>query len=121
MLAYNDLLLDKAANDTAAEFVREKIGEIVQRSRDGEDCCSPRTTRSAPSGICVDTDYYETFNRPNVTLVDLRPIRSRRSRRMRVRTGAREYAFDAIVLATGFDAMTGALPKIDIAAATARR
>ena len=68
------------------------------------------TIRSAPSGSCVDTDYYETFNRDNVTLVDLRE--RRRSRRSRRRVSAppdAEYDARRIVFATGFDAMTGPL------------
>ena len=71
MLAYNNLLLDRAANDTAASFVREKIAEIV---RDPETAkkLQPEDHPIGSKRICVDTDYYATFNRPNVTLVDIR-------------------------------------------------
>ena len=113
MLAYNNLILDKAANDTAADFVRGKIAEIVR---------DPQTARllqpdNHPIGskrICVDTDYYATFNRPNVTLVDIRPEGIEEIRPDAVRVQSKDYEIDALVLATGFDAMTGSVAKIDI-------
>ncbi|MGO8913410.1 MAG: flavin-containing monooxygenase [Bradyrhizobium sp.] len=113
MLAYNNLLLDTAANDTAAGFVRQKIAEIVR---------DPGTARKLQPGdhpigskrICVDTDYYATFNRPNVTLVDLKSDPIEEILPNAVRAGARDYEIDALVLATGFDAMTGSVAKIDI-------
>jgi cyclohexanone monooxygenase len=64
--------------------------------------------------ICVDTNYYETFNRDNVTLVDIRRTPIETITRHGVRTREAEYALDSIVFATGFDAMTGALLSIDI-------
>ncbi len=113
MLAYNNLLLDQVANDTAANFVREKITEIV---------ADPATARllqpdNHPIGtkrICVDTDYYATFNLPNVTLVDIRPDGIEEIRDHAVRVRGNDYEIDALVLATGFDAMTGSVAKIDI-------
>jgi cyclohexanone monooxygenase len=113
MSSYNDLLFDKNANDTAAAFIREKIAEIVK---------DPETARllqpdNHPIGskrICVDTDYYATFNRPNVKLVDLRTSPIDRVTEGGVRAGAKDYPVDALVLATGFDAMTGSVAKIDI-------
>ncbi|HLX16513.1 MAG TPA: NAD(P)/FAD-dependent oxidoreductase [Bradyrhizobium sp.] len=113
MLAYNNLILDKAANDTAADFVRGKIAEIVK---------DPETARllqpdNHPIGskrICVDTEYYATFNRPNVTLVDIRFNGIDEILPSAVRTGGKNYEIDALVLATGFDAMTGSVAKIDI-------
>ncbi len=113
MTVYNNLALDKAANDTAASFVREKIGEIVK---------DPETARllqptSYPIGtkrICIDTDYFETFNRDNVALVDLRSNPIERILPQGVRLAQGEVGLDALVLATGFDAMTGSVAKIDI-------
>jgi cyclohexanone monooxygenase len=113
MLAYNNLILDKAANDTAADFVRGKIAEIVN---------DPKTARllqpdNHPIGskrICIDTDYYATFNRPNVTLVDIRSKGIEEILPHALRAGARDYEIDSIVFATGFDAMTGSVAKIDI-------
>jgi cyclohexanone monooxygenase len=113
LLAYNNLILDKAANDTAADFVCGKIADIVE---------DPQTARllqpdNHPIGskrICVDTDYYATFNRPNVTLVDIRPEGIEEILPQGVRVQSKDYEVDALVLATGFDAMTGSVAKIDI-------
>ena len=113
MLAYNNLILDKAANDTAADFVRGKIAEIV---RDPETArrLQPDNHPIGTKRICVDTDYYATFNRPNVTLVDIRDAGIDEILPSAVRAGGRDYEIDALVLATGFDAMTGSVAKIDI-------
>ena len=110
--AYNDLLLVRAANETARQFVIGKLHEIVE---DPE--VAAKLTPDQVVGckrLCVDTGYWATFNRPNVTLVDLRetPIEAITERGIRT-TGA-EHELDAIVYATGFDAMTGALARIDI-------
>ena len=111
--AYADILTSQDANDTAAEFFRKKIRAIV---RDPE-VAAALTPTDYPLGtkrLCVDTDYYATFNRDNVSLVDLRktPIEAITPRG--VRTTAAEYTVDSLVFATGFDAMTGALLKMDI-------
>jgi cation diffusion facilitator CzcD-associated flavoprotein CzcO len=111
--AFSDLLISREANDMAADFVRAKIGETVH----DEDVAATLMPRDYPIGtkrICVDIDYYETYNRDNVTLVDLRrsPIEELTPRGLR--TTDAEYELDAIVFATGFDAMTGALVNIDI-------
>jgi cyclohexanone monooxygenase len=110
--AFIDLLLDKNANDTAAEFVRAKIHGIV-KDPVVADRLSPKTVIGCKR-LCVDTGYFDTFNRPNVELVDVSetPITAITPHGLRV--GDREFAFDAIVFATGFDAMTGALSKIDV-------
>lgn len=113
MHAYNDILVDKAANDTAAEFVRGKIREAVANPQTAE-ALLPHGHPLGAKRICVDTDYYETFNRDNVTLVDVRRAPIERLTNAGLRTGGRDYAFDAIVFATGFDAMTGALDAIAI-------
>ena len=111
MGAFSDLLLDPAANDMAAEFVRSKIRETVR---------DPKLAQMlSPHGIlgcrrlCVDTSYWETFNRPNVSLVDLSdaPVEAFTPEGLRV--AGKHYALDAIVFATGFDAMTGALLNIN--------
>src|SRR6266852_5902355 len=113
MSVYNNLALDKAANDTAADFVRDKIAEIVK---------DPETARllqpnSHPIGtkrICIDTDYFATFNRPNLTLVDIKAHPIEEILPDGLRAGGKAYELDALVLATGFDAMTGSVAKIDI-------
>jgi len=110
--AFGDLLLDRRANQTAAEFVREKIREIVRDPAVAEKL-SPKQLIGCKR-LCVDTGYYATFNRGNVSLVDVSetPIEAITQRGVRV-AGA-EYEVDAIVFATGFDAMTGALLAVDI-------
>ena len=120
MHAYNDLLVDEAANRTAADFVRARIRETVADPAVAEALC-PTDYPIFAKRICVDTDYYETFNRENVTLVDLRETPLEAITAHGVRTSAATYDADAIVFATGFDAMTGALDAIDIRGAAGTR
>ena len=110
--AFSDLLYDQAANDLAAEFVRRKIGEIVHDPKVAE-MLSPRNVFGCKR-LCVDTGYWETYNRPNVTLIDVSDEPIEAITPAGIRAKGQEYAVDAIVFATGFDAMTGALLKIDI-------
>ena len=113
MAAFNDLATNQASNDAAAEFVRHKIREIVNDPKTGELLAA----KGYPIGtkrICVDSHYFETFNRDNVTLVDVSGSPIDRLTPKGLVTGGVEYEFDAIVFATGFDAMTGTLHKIDI-------
>ncbi len=118
--AYADLLTSQEANDTAAEFFRAKIRAIVRDPKVAE-VLAPRGYPLGTKRLCVDTGYYATFNRDNVTLVDVRahPIEAITPRG--VRTGGVEYAVDDLVFATGFDAMTGALLRIDIRGRAGRR
>jgi cyclohexanone monooxygenase len=113
MAVYNNLALDKAANDTAADFVREKIAEIVRDPQTAK-LLQPNNHPIGSKRICVDTDYFATFNRPNVTLVDIRSNPIEEILPNAVRTGGKDYEADALVLATGFDAMTGSVARIDI-------
>jgi cation diffusion facilitator CzcD-associated flavoprotein CzcO len=134
---FGDLLTNKAANDTAAEFVRAQIRAIV-RDPEVAEALSPYDHPVGTKRLPLHTDYYETFNRDNVTLVNLRktPIEAITPTGIRVRQvgepgsrGAGEsegdsgrgtqdsgliYQLDSIVFATGFDAMTGPIFKIDI-------
>lgn len=112
LTAYADLTLDEAANRIAAEFVREKIQQTVQ-DVETASALSP-TQVIGCKRLCLDTDYYETFNRPNVRLVDLRRTAIERVTPTGVTTTAEHVDLDSIVLATGFDAMTGALLAIDV-------
>lgn len=110
---FNDIRTDRRANDTAAEFIRSKIRETVN---------DPETTEKLlpvdhPFGskrTLIDTNYFETYNRGNVELVDIRhsPIEGITPRG--IRTEDEEFEFDMIVFATGFDAMTGTFLKMDI-------
>ncbi|HUE60925.1 MAG TPA: NAD(P)/FAD-dependent oxidoreductase, partial [Acidimicrobiales bacterium] len=111
--SYFDLLRNQEANDTAAEFIRCKIRAIVKDQAVAERLCPtdhPYGSKRPP----VDTDYYVTFNRENVTLVDIRATPIEKITATGIRTTERDYPLDVIVFATGFDAMTGSLLKIDI-------
>ena len=113
MSAYNDLALNAASNETAAEFVRNRIRAVVKDPNTAE-LLAPKTYPIGTKRICVDTEYFETFNRDNVTLIDLHATPIEAIIPDGVRTSAAEYKVDCIVFATGFDAMTGALTKIAI-------
>ena len=111
--SYNDLLVNEASNDTASDFIRRKIRETVTDPEVAETLMPkdyPYGTKRPP----IDTDYYETFNRDNVTLVDLRKTPIMEITPNGIRTTGRDYELDVIVFATGFDAMTGSLLRIDI-------
>jgi cation diffusion facilitator CzcD-associated flavoprotein CzcO len=110
---FNDLLLNRDANETAAEFVRSKIREVVRDPETAEKLV-PRDYPIGTKRPPIDTGYFETYNRPNVALVDLRQSPLEEITRTGLRTRDRTYELDSIVFATGFDAMTGALFSIDI-------
>ncbi len=112
MNAFADLLFDKESNDTASDFVRAKIRSIVN-DPDVADLLSPDTV-VACKRLCVDTNYFATFNQDHVHLVDVSENPIKKFTPNGLATGGTDFEFDAIVLATGFDAMTGALDRIDI-------
>ena len=112
--AFRDVLLDQAANDKLADFLKAKIRAVVKDPRTAAllaDIDHPYAAKRPP----IDTDYFETFNRDNVTLVDVRsdPIERITPTGITLRSGA-QHALDIIVFATGFDAMTGPLLKLNI-------
>jgi cyclohexanone monooxygenase len=113
MSVYNNLALDKAANDTAADFVRDKIAEIVEDPETAK-LLQPNSHPIGTKRICIDSDYFAAFNRPNVTLVDIKSNPIEEILPHGVRTRTKDYEVDTLVLATGFDAMTGSVAKIDI-------
>ncbi|CAF4605592.1 unnamed protein product [Rotaria sp. Silwood2] len=113
LLSFNDLLLNKESNDTAAEFVRNKIREIVKNPEVAE-ALVPQNYPIGTKRLCVDRNYFQTFNRSNVTLVDLRKGSIDEITPSGIRIKEKIYEVNDIVLATGFDAMTGTLLKIDI-------
>jgi cyclohexanone monooxygenase len=110
---FTDLLISKDANDTAADFFRAKIRSIVRDPAVAETLV-PRHYPLGTKRLCVDTNYYDTFNRDNVTLIDLKKSPIEAIMPDGLRTQDQSYALDSIVFATGFDAMTGALLSIDI-------
>jgi cyclohexanone monooxygenase len=112
MAAFNDLLLSKEANDTAAEFLRGKIREIVKDPEVAE-LLQPHNVAGCKR-LCVDTDYFATYNRDNVTLVDISKTPISEVTAAGLKVGDKLYELDALVFATGFDAMTGAIQRVDI-------
>jgi cyclohexanone monooxygenase len=111
--SFPDLLFDRAGNETLAEFVRGKIRKIVADPDTAELLC-PNDHPVGSKRMCIDTGYFETFNRANVMLVDLNAEPIDRITAHGLDTSKRKFALDAIVLATGFDAITGTLAKIRI-------
>jgi cyclohexanone monooxygenase len=111
---YTDILSSTEANELAAEFVRRKIRETVHDPEVAELLC-PKGHPFGTKRLCVAKDYLETFNRPNVTLVDVRtnPIAAITPSGLVLEDGT-EHAGDVIVLATGFDALTGPLLRLNI-------
>jgi cation diffusion facilitator CzcD-associated flavoprotein CzcO len=117
--AFPDLLTNPRSNELAAEFVRGKIRQIVRDPVTAAALCP-----SHPIGckrLCVETDYYDTYNRPGVTLVDVSAQPVEAVTPDGLVTGGREYRFDTLVLATGFDAFTGPLTRIDLRGRGGRR
>jgi cyclohexanone monooxygenase len=113
MYVYNNLGLDRTANDTAANFVRSKIAEIVEDPTTAK-LLQPDSHPIGTKRICIDTDYFATFNRPNVSLVDIKTNPIQEVSANAVRVAGTDHQVDALVLATGFDAMTGSVAKIGI-------
>ncbi len=111
--SYKDLLTNLEANAHAAEFIREKIREAVDDPTTAEKLVPTDHPFGARRPI-VDTHYFETYNRDNVTLVDLRDTPIDRVTANGVRTTGGEHELDVLVLATGFDAVTGPFSRIDI-------
>lgn len=112
LTSYTDIAVNQEANDTAKNWIHGKIKATVKDPQTAQDLCPeyPVGTKRP----CLDTNYYETYNRDNVSLVNLHREPLVEVTERGIRTEAREYEFDAIVYATGFDAMTGALTNVDI-------
>jgi cyclohexanone monooxygenase len=110
---FPDQLTDRAANDEAIKFFTEKVKATVSDPEVARKLI-PTDHPIGTKRICTDSDYYATFNRDNVTLVDIRSAPIDRITSTGIRTADAHYLLDDIVFATGFDAMTGALSRIDI-------
>jgi cyclohexanone monooxygenase len=111
--AFSDLFDDPAANDLLAEYLRAKIRERVRDPELAELLC-PYDHPVGTKRMLVDTGYFETYNLPHVRLVSIRETPIDEITEDGLRIGDEQFAFDVIVLGTGFDAMTGALLAIDV-------
>ena len=110
---FNDILTDKNANDTAAEFVRRKIRERVDDPQVAE-LLAPKDHGFGTKRQPMESGYYEVFNQPNVHLVDIKSAPISRFTETGLETTEKAYEFDIVIFATGFDAVTGALDRMDI-------
>jgi cation diffusion facilitator CzcD-associated flavoprotein CzcO len=110
--AFADLLTDEDANETAARYVNDRIRDIVVDPNVAALLCPDHLIGT--KRLCSDTQYYETFNRDNVTLVDVRTNPIQRISAGQIVTTNEAFSIDALIFATGFDAMTGSLDRIDI-------
>jgi cyclohexanone monooxygenase len=113
MLTFKDLRTNREANEMAAEFVREKIRGIVKDPEVAELLC-PKDYPIGTKRLCLDSHYFETFNRDNVTLVDVKTHPIEEITPTGLRTSGGSYDLDVLVFATGFDAMTGPLLRMNI-------
>jgi cyclohexanone monooxygenase len=111
--AFKDIMTNREANDTMAEFVRNKIRQTVKDPVTAELLC-PKTHPIGTKRLCVDSGYFKTYNRDNVELVDVSQTPIERLTPQGLIVNGRNFSFDAIVFATGFDAMTGTLFNVDI-------
>ena len=111
--AFNNILTDQASNDSASEFVRNQIRQIVKNPETAE-LLAPKGYPIGTKRLCVDSDYFETYNRDNVDLVDISSAPIDRITPEGLVANSQHYTFDSIVFATGFDAMTGTLFNVDI-------
>jgi cyclohexanone monooxygenase len=110
--AFGDLLFEKAANDTIAEFARDKIRRLVKDPATAELLCPDNVFGC--KRLCVDTGYFETYNLPHVKLVDVSKTPIERFTADGIEVGGIEYPLDIVVCATGFAAMTGSFDRIRI-------
>ena len=109
--SYNDLIIDEAANDTITDFIRTKIGEIVDDPEIAKKLM-PNYLLATKRQV-IDDGYYASYNRSNVSLVDLRDDAIEQITSSGVTTADGEHELDMLVLATGYDAITGALLNVN--------
>ncbi|UVE93832.1 NAD(P)/FAD-dependent oxidoreductase [Dietzia sp. B32] len=111
--AFSDVMTDAGVNKTVGDFVRRKIAETVKDPATAK-ALAPTDYPFGAKRLCVDTDYYQTYNRDNVELVDLRGNPIERITADGVVCGGIEHKVDVLVFAIGFDAISGALTEIDL-------
>jgi len=111
--SYNDIIVNPASNATLVDFFHERIRSIVKDPETAEALC-PKDHYVGTKRPCLDTDYYATYNLENVRLVDIKKTPIKTITASGIDTSAESFDFDAIVFATGFDAMTGAIVAVDI-------
>jgi cyclohexanone monooxygenase len=112
--AFNDMMRNLESNQVVADFARGKIRQIVKDPATADLLCPKDDVPFGTKRLCVDSQYYEAFNRDNVSLVDIGSSPIIEATASGLRTAERDFEVDMIVFATGFDAMTGALKAIDI-------
>lgn len=120
LFAFSDVMSDAAANEMVCEFVRDKIRSIVKNPSTAELLC-PTTYPIGGKRLCIGNGYYEMYNRENVTLVDVKEAPIVEFTESGLRTMAAKYDLDVIITATGFDAVTGAMARIDIEGCNKRK
>jgi len=113
MVAFTDVMTDRCANEVVCEFVRGKIRETVKDPKTADALC-PVDYPIGAKRLCIDNGYYEMYNRKNVSLVDVKAAPITEFTATGIKTTDAEYELDVIVTATGFDAVTGALTRIDV-------
>ena len=117
--AFADNLFDREANEVTADFVREQIRTMVKDPETAE-ALLPRGYAVGSKRVCIDTDYFATYNRDNVRLVNLKKTPIEAITPTGIRTTDEDFTFDSIIFATGFDAISGALLNIDIVGRSGR-
>ncbi|BBC01840.1 MULTISPECIES: flavin-containing monooxygenase [Bradyrhizobium] len=117
---FKDILIDRAANATISDFVARKIRERVRDPKVAE-MLIPKNHGFGTRRLPLETFYYEVYNRDNVELVDIKETPIERITPEGIRTTDKDYAFDIIIYATGFDAITGSFDKIDFRGAHGAR
>jgi cation diffusion facilitator CzcD-associated flavoprotein CzcO len=117
---FRDILMNKEANATLSDFVARKIRSRVKDQATAEKLI-PKNHGFGTRRVPLETRYYEVYNQPNVTLVDINETPIERITETGLRTSDKDYAFDIVIYATGFDAITGSFDRIDIRGADGQR
>jgi cation diffusion facilitator CzcD-associated flavoprotein CzcO len=109
---FSDILTDRAANKALSDFVANKIRQRVKDQKVAEKLI-PKNHGFGTRRVPLETRYYEVYNQPNVELVDISETPIECITENGIKTTDKEYVFDIIIFATGFDAVTGSFDRID--------